>query len=186
VDAPVLKRLFSVTEFHQMGDAGVFGEADRVELLDGEIVQMTPVGSRHSGSVIRLNKALGTLVGDAAVVSIQGPLELDADTELYPDVALLRPRADAYSSANARPADVLLVVEVCDTTGDYDRTVKLPRYARAGIPTVWIVDVRAGLIDVYTQPTAGTYRDSRRLGAAEPLTVPGLADARVLPADILP
>ncbi len=185
METPALKRLFTVHEFQQMAEAGVFAENDRLELLDGEIVQMTPIGSRQAACVMRLNAWCSELARSGALVSVQGPLVLDEGTELYPDIALLRRRADFYSNSHPRPSDVLLVVEVADTTGDYDRHVKIPRYARAGIPEVWVVDLRARAIDVYDRPMAGEYRGQRQVGPGESLAVPALPGQQLAVADIL-
>lgn len=185
MEAPVLKRLFSVDEFHQMAETGVFREDDRLELVDGEIVQMTPIGSRHAGCVARLNEWFGQHVRHLAIVNVQNPLVLGGRTEFYPDLALLKRRADFYSESHPEPADVLLVVEVADTTGEYDREVKVPRYARAGVPEVWVVDVRERAIDVYRQPSGDEYREQRRLGPAESLSIPGVGEQRLAVSDVL-
>lgn len=185
METPVLKRLFTVDEFHQMAEGGVFGEDDRLELLDGEIVQMTPIGSRHAGCVMRLNAWFNQIAQSGALVSVQGPLVLSEGTEFYPDIVLLRRREDFYSRSHPRPGDVLLVVEVADTTVDYDRRVKVLRYARSGVPEVWVVDLNARLIDVYARPLAGEYRDQRRVGPGESLTVPGVSGQQLAVAEIL-
>lgn len=185
MEAQVLKRLFSVDEFHQMAEAGVFGEDDRLELLDGEIVQMTPIGSRHAACVKRLNQWFAQHVRTGVIVSVQHPVVLDEGTEFYPDIALLERRADFYSQSHPRPGDVLLVVEVADTTGDYDRGVKVPRCARAGIPEVWVVDLRARALDVYDRPTGGEYLGQRRVEPGESLTSPGVPDHQIAVSDVL-
>jgi Uma2 family endonuclease len=184
MEAPVLKRLFTVDEFHQMAEGGVFGEDDRLELLDGEIVQMTPIGTRHAGCVARLNDMLWARCHVVAIVNVQNPLVLSEGTEFYPDVALLRRRDDFYSTSHPRPSAVLLVVEVADTTANYDRRVKIPRYARAGVPEVWVVDLGARVIDVYAGP-AGEYRDQRRVGPGESLAIPGVPGQDLAVAEIL-
>lgn len=185
MEAQLLRRLFTVDEFHQMADAGVFREDDRLELLDGEIVRMTPIGNRHAACVKRLNQWLVRHALDAAIVGVQDPITLSADTEVYPDLALLKRRADFYSNARPQPADVLLVIEVADTTGDYDRRMKVPQYARAGIPEVWIVDLRDGIVDVYRQPMANQYREQMRRGSNESLVIPGVAGAQIAVSAIL-
>ena len=185
MEAQVLKRLFSVDEFHQMAEAGVFGEDDRLELLDGEIVRMTPIGSRHAACVKRLNAWFAQRVRAGVIVGVQDPVVLSEGTEFYPDVALLQQRPDFYSQSHPRPSDVLLVVEVADTTGDYDRRVKVPRYARAGVPEVWVVDLRAHAIEVYRQPAGDAYRDVRRAGPGESLALPGVSDQRLAVDDVL-
>ena len=185
MDTQVLRRLFSVDEFHQMAEAGVFGEGDRLELLDGEIVQMTPIGSRHAACVDRLTDVFSERCRAIAIVHVQNPLVLSEGTECYPDVVLLRRRPDFYNDALPRPADVVLVVEVADTTGDYDRGVKVPRYAHAGIPEVWVVDLRARAVDVYRQPAGDAYRDEQRAGPGESLAVPGVHDQQIAIDDVL-
>jgi len=179
MEALVLKRVFSVDEFHRMTEAGVFAEGDRLELLDGEIVRMTPIGSRHAGCVDRLSDLFWERCRAVAIVRVQNPVLLSQQTELYPDIALLKRRPDFYSESLPQPGDVLLVVEVADTTGDYDRRIKVPRYARAGIPEVWIVDLRDRAIDVYRQAEGEEYREQRRVGPGESLVIPGVADRRI-------
>jgi Uma2 family endonuclease len=175
VQAP--RRLFTVREFHRMAEAGVFSEDDRVELLAGEIVEMTPIGSRHAACVKRLNAMLSSCVGMSLIVSVQDPIELGDHSEPQPDLAVLRFRPDFYRDAHPGPADVVLVVEVADTSAETDRVDKVPLYARAGIPEVWLVDLGSRLVDVYRQPSPGAYRDHRRAGPGDRLTsdvLPGL------------
>ncbi len=131
--AQLLRRRFTVHEYHQMGQAGILGEDDRLELLEGEIVEMAPIGSRHQAVVDRLTRLFSNRLGDAAVVRVQGPVRLGEETEPQPDLLLLAPRADFYASAHPGPDDVLLLVEVSDSSTEYDREMKLPLYARYGI-----------------------------------------------------
>ncbi len=170
MDAQVLKRRFSVGEFHQMAAAGIFGEGDLVELLAGEVVEMTPIGSRHAACVRRLIARLSAAVGQKAIVDVQNPLWLDEHSEPQPDLTLLQPRPDYYQGSHPGPGDVLLVIEVADTSGEYDRGVKVPLYARAGIPEVWVVDLGSGVVDVYRQPAVEGYQEHRRLAPADHLT----------------
>jgi Uma2 family endonuclease len=185
MEAPVLKRVFRVDEFHRMADGGVFAEDDRLELLDGEIVRMTPIGSRHAGCVARLSDLLWERCRAVAIVNVQNPLVLSEQTEFYPDIALLKRRPDFYSQSHPQPGDVLLVVEVADTTADYDRRIKVPRYARAGIPEVWVVDLRDRAIDVYRQAEGEQYREQRRVGPGESLAIPGVSVQRIAFEDVL-
>ncbi len=179
MEAQLLRRLFRVDEFHRMAEAGVFGEADRLELVDGEIVRMTPISSRHAGCVMRLNDWFGQHVRTRVIVSVQNPAVLTEQTELYPDIALLERRSDFYSESLPQPADVLLIVEVADTTADYDRQVKVPRYASVGIHEVWVVDLPQSAIDVYRQPAAARYTEHQRLRPGESLPIPGASDHRL-------
>ncbi len=162
----ILRRRFTVVEYHRMGEAGILREDDRVELIDGEIVQMTPIGSRHAACVKRLNQLFARAVGDQAVVSVQDPIAIPPESEPQPDLALLRPRADFYASGHPGPADVLLVVEVADTSAPFDRGVKIPLYARAGIPEVWLVDLITDTVEVHRRSSGGRFADVQRHGRA--------------------
>lgn len=148
---------FTVREYARMREAGIFTEDDRVELLDGEIFVMRPIGPLHVGIVNKLNKILSRQVGDAAIVSVQNPIQLNDYAEPQPDIALLAPQDDFYTSALATPDDVFLVIEIADTSLEYDREQKLPRYAAAGISEVWIVAVNQQMIEQYTTPVQSTY-----------------------------
>jgi Uma2 family endonuclease len=170
------RRLFTVEEFHRMGKAGVFSEDDRVELLDREIVQMTPIGSRHAGVVNRLNRLFSQLVGDRAVVSVQNPVRLGEHSEPQPDLTLLRPRQDLYAHAHPGPADVLLLIEVAETSADTDREAKLPLYARSGVVEVWLVDLSTELVEVYRKPAPHGYQESRTVGRGQHLAPQALPD----------
>jgi len=167
---------FTVDEYHRMAEAGVLHEDHRVELLDGEVVVMSPIGDPHAACVKRLNRLLGAHVGARAIVSVQDPIRLDSHSEPQPDVALLRPRDDFYASAMARPEDTLLVIEVGDSSARFDREVKAPLYARAGIPELWLVDLTAGEVSVCRQPAATGYREVsvKRRGDLSPEALPDL------------
>lgn len=175
---PPTRRRFAVAEYHQMLAAGILAEDDRLELIAGEIIAMSPIGARHAARVNRLNRLLIMLTAGAAVVAVQNPVTLE-DSEPQPDVALLRPRADDYAAGHPGPADVLLLVEVADTSAGYDREVKLPLYARAGVPVVWLLDLAAGLLEVHSEPSPVGYRQVRRAAAGERVALPGF------PADTL-
>jgi Uma2 family endonuclease len=149
----------TVGDYHRMGDAGIFAPDARVELIAGEIIDMAPIGSRHAGTVSYLVHRLVLAAGLKACVSCQNPIVLDDYSEPQPDLCLLRPRADFYASAHPRPADVLLVVEVAETTLAYDRDIKLPLYARAGIPEVWIIDVAKPILHVHRAPAGDRYAE---------------------------
>ena len=142
------RRRFTADEYHRMGEAGVFAPGDRVELIEGDVIAMTPIGQRHVVCVAELLRRLVLALGDRAVVWPQSPIRLSSHTEPQPDVALLGPRSDRYLSAPARGDDVLLAVEVADTSYRYDRGVKLGLYARAGVREVWIVDLAGDAVEV--------------------------------------
>lgn len=160
---------FTVTDFARMADAGIFGEDDRVELLDGAIYKMSPIGPRHAAIVNRINAILSRQFGNRAIVSIQNPLQLTDYTEQQPDIAVLQPRDDFYASAHPLPPDVLLIVEVAETSIDFDREEKLPQYAQAAIPEVWLVDLNQDTITRYAQPDQGRYSSQQPFGRGQVL-----------------
>jgi Uma2 family endonuclease len=162
----VAKRLFTADEYHRMLDAGILSEDDRVELIDGEIVEMSPISSRHAACVDRLTALLSGLRG-TAILRVQSPIAVGDRAEPQPDLTLLRPRDDFYSRAHPGPDDILLLIEVSDTSQQYDRRAKVPLYARAGIREVWQVSLTEDAILVHRNPSEGAYRDVRRLGRGE-------------------
>jgi len=141
---PVSRWKFTVDEYARMAEAGILGEDDRVELLEGEIVEMAPIGPPHAGCVNRLTRLLTSRLGDRAVVGVQNPIRLGSLSEPQPDLTLLRPRRDLYSEGHPEADDVLLVVEVASSTSAFDRQVKMPLYAQAGIPQATPSASRAG------------------------------------------
>jgi Uma2 family endonuclease len=179
------RHLFTVREYERMGEVGLFDEDDGVELIEGEIVEMAPIGSRHAACVDRLNRLLSAGAGDRAIVRVQSPVRLGERSEPQPDLALLRPRADFYAAAHPGPADVLLVVEVTDTSAAWDTEVKVPLYAAAGVPEAWVVDLPAGCVHVFSQPTPTGYRDARRAGPGDLVPVEDLPDLSVLVDNVL-
>ena len=148
---------FTVEDFARLGDAGIFAEDDRVELIDGEIRDMTPIGQPHAWIVNRLARRLFTRLADGVYVSVQNPLRLDGHTEPQPDLVVARGGEDDYADRHLEAGDVLLVIEVADSSLRYDRAEKMPRYGRSGIPEAWLVDVTGGAVTVYTTPGAGGY-----------------------------
>ncbi len=176
---------FSVDDFHRMGEVGIFGEDDRVELVDGEIVAMTPIGAQHARCVNRLNRRLVLALAEEAIVSVQNPIVLGTHDEPQPDVAVLRPRAEEQAG-NPGADDVLLVVEVADSSLAYDRDAKLPRYGRSGIPETWIVDLTNRTLTRYTEPTPEGYRVATVFRPGEVVTSTALPALQVRVDDILP
>jgi Uma2 family endonuclease len=160
----IARHFFTVDEFERMGAADIFHPDDRLELIEGEIVEMSPIGSSHAACVDALALLFNETARRRFLVRIQSPIRLDDFSEPQPDVALLRWRDDFYRHAHPTPADVLLVVEVADTTVETDRQVKIPLYARAGIPEVWLVNIPGERIEVYSDPEDETYRQVRRFG----------------------
>lgn len=178
------RRKFTVDEYERMGQAGILGEDDRVELIEGEIVEMTPIGDRHAGTVRRLINMLSARAGGTALVDAQNPLRLGEHSEPQPDIALLAPRADFYT-AHPTPADVLLLIEVAETSAEPDRRVKVPLYARGGVPEVWLVDLDGETVTVYRDPAPDGYRTERTVHRGETLAPAALPDLRVAAEEIL-
>ena len=170
MSTPLRTHNFTVDEYHRMAEAGVFHEDARVELLDGQIVEMTPIGPRHAVCVDRLNGRLSRLVGDSAIVRVQSPVVLGQRAEPEPDVTLLRPPFERYQEAHPGPAEIMLVIEVADTSVEHDRSVKIPLYARAGVPEVWLVNLPADRIEVYRDPAGGSYAEVTSVSGGETLT----------------
>ena len=166
----ITKHLFDVTEYHRFADAGIFMEDDRVELINGEVVEMSPIGSLHAACVKRLAELLHEKLGKTALIGAQDPIQLDDFSEPEPDLSILKPRKNYYADAHPRPTDVLLLIEVSDTTIEYDRSVKLPLYARTEIPETWVVDLNGETIEQFSAPRDGQYTSYRVVRRAETLT----------------
>lgn len=178
--AGIDKRRFTADEYQRIGEAGILGEDDRVELIDGEIVTMSPVGSSHSAAVDRATQRLVLRIGERAIVRVQGPVRLDTYNEPQPDITILRPRDDFYRPGHPHPADVLLVIEVAETSLRYDRDVKAPLYARAGIVEYWLADLTGRTVTCHASPQEGRFRETTVHGSGEslsPRSLPGIAIA---------
>jgi Uma2 family endonuclease len=172
--APARHRL-DVGAYYRMAEAGILSHPERVELIDGDIFDMNPIGSPHAAVTRRLEQRFARAVADGIVlVSVQNPLRLDAYNEPQPDFVALPPRPDAYAAAHPAAADALLLVEVSDSSLDHDRKTKLPVYAKFGVPEVWIVDLSGNAVEVYRNPTEGRYVTSSRMtrGALTPARIP--------------
>jgi Uma2 family endonuclease len=176
------RRLFTADEFERMADAGVFGPEERLELIDGEIVEMSPVGSGHTSCIACLNKRLVLGVGDRAIVWIQGSARVALRSVPQPDLALLRPRS--YRKANPSPEDIVLVVEVADSSLRYDRTRKMRLYAAAGIADYWVVGVQREWVEMYRTPEGEGYRDVRRVQLGDTIAPLSFPDLLIRVADI--
>jgi Uma2 family endonuclease len=174
----------SLKAYHQMARAGILDENSRVELIYGELIDMAPIGSRHAWMLSLLNKALVDAVGNAAIIYPQNPIALPPNSEPQPDIALLRPKASGYGDALPGAADVLLLIEVADTTIEYDRTVKLQLYAEHNIPEVWLFDLRAGLVDVNLDPSKQGYRKRFERKNTETLSPSMLPEISVILANV--
>ena len=168
-----------VTDYYRMAEAGILGEDDRCELIDGEIIDMAPIGSDHASTVTRLNRLLTRCVADQAIVTVQNPVRLNRRNEPQPDIALLRYREDFYRDAHPVPQDVLLIVEVADSSARYDREIKLPLYARHRIQEVWIVDLRQRRLEIYREPDGTAYRETRFATGPDTIAPSALPECRI-------
>jgi Uma2 family endonuclease len=182
----VRRRRFTVEEYYRMAETGILTENDRVELIDGEIVEMTPIGHHHAACVHALSALLTRALGDRALLWAQNPVLLPRDTELQPDVVLLRPPLAQYWARLPQPADVLLLVEVADTSYRLDREIKLPLYAAAVVPEVWIVDLTRNVVEVFRRPEGAVYRAAERVARGGRLTPGAFPDVEVPVEGILP
>jgi len=174
---PLTRRSFTVAEYHRMAEAGILGEDDRVELLGGQVVAMTPIAPAHGSCVNRLTALLAPLAGGRATPSVQNPVVLGEHEEPQPDVTVLRYRADGYRDMHPRAPDVQLVIEVADSSVESDRQTKIPLYARSGIPEAWLVNLPADVIECYREPGPAGYADvrtARRGETLSPLRLPGI------------
>ena len=173
---PPVRKQFTVDDFARMRETGILNEDDRVELLDGEIYVMSPVGPLHVAIVNKLNKILSKSVGDQGIISVQNPIRLNRLGEPQPDIAVLNPRDDFYTQALATTDDILLLIEVSDTTLAYDREQKLPKYAEAHISEVWIIDTSSQVIEQYTLPLQGVYTQLYRVLFGHTITATKIAN----------
>jgi Uma2 family endonuclease len=180
----VSRRRFTVHDYHRMVDAGILCEDDRVELIRGEILLMSPIGPRHNAAILRGNQMLSRLVGDRAIVGVQGSVRLDEYDEPQPDLYLLRPKDDFYASGHAGPRDILLIIEVADSSLEYDQTIKLELYAETQVPEYWIADIRSERLIAYSeihQSKYGVVREYSRGSNIAPRLLPELQ----IPVDAL-
>ncbi|HEV7893652.1 MAG TPA: Uma2 family endonuclease [Pyrinomonadaceae bacterium] len=170
---------FTVEEYRRMVEAGILREDARVELIGGEVVEMSPIGKRHAACVARLTQVITLLLQRAFLVWAQNPIQLDGYSEPQPDVVVLRPRDDFYENEPPKPEDILLVIEVSDSTLAYDRKVKVPLYARAGIPEVWIVNLVEERVETFADLSGGVYQTTAAFSRGEEVQSRSLAALRL-------
>ncbi|HQZ72235.1 MAG TPA: Uma2 family endonuclease [Anaerolineae bacterium] len=175
----LVRRRFSIDDYYRMAESGVIAPDERTELLDGQVVFQMTINARHAGCVNRLNQFLSRQLIDRAIVAVQNPLRLGPYSEPQPDIALLRPREDSYDRSHPHPEDVLLLIEVADSSLDLDRRVKMPLYAAAGIAEVWLIDLANDAVEVYRDPDARGYRQLQRSSRGSSLTALLLPDMQV-------
>ena len=181
----VQKKLFTVDDYYAMARAGIIGEDDRVELIEGEIILMAATGSRHQAVVDRVSRLFVTRAGDRAIVRVHGPLRLARITEPRPDLQLLTPQDDFYAEAHPSQYEALLVVEVADTSLRFDRDEKAAIYARRGVSELWIIDVSGERILVRRGPSTDGYGESFAVERGESLSPHAFPDIVVSTDELL-
>lgn len=185
VDKPQRRRL-TVDDFAKMCEVGILSADDHVELIDGALVELPPMGPPHAGIVNELARVLVLRLGDNADVRVRSLVLLSRHTQPEPDLAVVLPDLNRYLQRHPGPQDVLIAIEVADSSLTYDREEKMPRYAAAGVPEAWLVNVRTRMITVYSDPTTTDYRASRTLGWTEELVATAIDGLRLTFEDILP
>ena len=185
MQAQITRHKFTSDEFHLMAKARIFKHDARLELIEGDIIEMAPIGSRHAACVKRTSSLMQPGRTASYLLGVQDPVQLNDGCEPQPDISVLHYRSDYYVDAHPRPEDILLIIEVCDTTLEYDREHKVPMYARWGVPEVWLADLTGGRIEVYRAPGPDEY--GRRFVAAgdDTLSPELLPQLHLTPREIL-
>ncbi len=174
-DSWIKRRQITVDEYYRMGEVGLIAPDERVELIEGEIIDMAPIGSDHAGLVNRLTRLLAKAVMDKAILSVQNPVRLNNRSEPEPDFAILKFRADDYRKQHPTPADTLLIIEVSNISERFDREIKLPLYSNHGIPEIWIISIEHKTLSIYHSPSGDRYQHEQTSGT------PGLVALTALP-----
>ncbi len=171
-----VRHKLTVSDYYRMGDAGILHEDDRIELIEGELIDMAPIGSRHAMTVNRIMRQIHNAVDEPYVISNQNPLRLSDLTEPQPDGMILKPRENEYADAHPGPEDVIVLIEVADTSLEYDKKVKVPLYARHGVREVWLINLNARQLERYTQPGETGYGQCEILDKTGTISLVGLPD----------
>ncbi|WP_017317325.1 Uma2 family endonuclease [Mastigocladopsis repens] len=181
----LLRRKFTVEQYHKMAESGILAKDDRVELIRGEIIEMSPIGTKHAACVNRLVNLLIQRLGKRIILAPQNPVILNNNSEPQPDVTLLQPREDFYENAHPQPTDIFLLIEVADTTVKYDLEVKIPLYAEEKITEVWLVDINEQSVEVFREPTTEGYRNVSKLKRGNSLSIQAFSDVMITVDEIL-
>jgi Uma2 family endonuclease len=184
VEVAQARRRFTREEYHRMAEVGILKPTDRVELIRGEIVQMSPIGRRHAAFVNNLTELLVTRLAGRAIVSVQNPVVLSDDTEPQPDFAVLRRRLPPYKDAEPAAEDVLLLIEVAESSLAYDRSTKLRLYAEAGVVEYWLVNTVAERVEIYRAPGSGGYGETHRVTGLATLALQAFPDVSLTLAEL--
>jgi Uma2 family endonuclease len=185
MSAQLEPRRFNVTEYYLMAEAGILTADDRVELIEGEIIKMSPIGSEHAACVCRLDGLLREKLGKHTLVRVQSPVRLSYFSEPEPDIALIEPRADCYAKHHPTPEEIQLIIEVADSTLLADRNIKVPLYGRAGVVEIWLVNLREGTIEVYSEAHNGKYRKCQKHKRGETVKSPTVQELSLTVDEIL-
>ncbi len=180
------RKLFSVAEYYQLAQVGILNESDRVELINGEIIKMSPINSPHGGMVNRLTRILYKMLDDQLMITVQNPISLDNYSEPEPDLVVAKFDSDDYAKKHPCPADVLLIIEVSDSTLEKDRSVKSPLYAKAGIKEYWIVDLVNKKIEIYREPVEDEYHFKQIISKKDQIVTADFKDLNILYQTIFP
>jgi Uma2 family endonuclease len=179
------RRLFTVAEYHQMIETGILKEGARVELLNGEIIEMFAIGPRHASIVDRLVHILPPRLKGKAILRVQNPITISDYSEPQPDLSLVKPRADFYVNEHPTPADALVVIEVADSTVEKEPRAKIPSYAHAGIPESWLIDLVEDRIEVHSAPYNGVYQEVRIIQRGQKVISKSLPQLKLKADEIL-
>lgn len=185
MQADAAKKRFTVDEFYKMAQIGILTDSAPSELIDGEIIEVSPIGPAHRAAVNRASDCLIPLFKGKAHISVQLPVRLNEFNEPEPDLAFLKPRRDFYKSRHPGPADVFLIFEISDSSLRYDHEVKLPMYAASRIPEVWIEDVNMGVLHVFRDPARKSYQTARILRPGSTISLPAFPDVPVSVSELL-
>ncbi|MDD2723707.1 MAG: Uma2 family endonuclease [Methylovulum sp.] len=180
-----LKHLTHLDEWRRMGEANIFPPDSRVELINGEILDMAPIGSYHAGHLKRINHVLSKLIPENLITSVQDPLQLGDLSEPEPDFMLLKAHEDFYTSRHPVAADVLLLIEVADSSLRFDQNEKLRLYALHGVPEYWLLNLNGNCLEVYRKPNGDGYAEKTTLQSGDSITLSQLPDLSIEVAEIL-
>lgn len=181
----LITRKFTVEEYEKMATEGIIKPDEKVELIRGEIIKMSPMGTRHAACIARLTQLLYRKFGDLILLGVQNPIRLNNNSQPEPDLSLLIPRADFYVAAYPCPQDIYLIIEVSDSTLDYDRYTKIPLYAEANIQEVWIINLKEECLEVYRHPLNGSYQAMQKYYRGESIFIESFPEIELTLTEIL-
>ena len=185
ISTPPTKHRFTIEQYYKMGEVGILGIEQRTELIEGEIIEMSPIGAKHAACLSKLADLLRDRTRNLVLVRQQNPIQLSDRSEPQPDIAVVKKRQDYYLESHPIPTEIFLLIEVADSTLKYDRDVKVPLYAKAGIPELWIANLEAQVFEVYRQPSETGYKQVQIYGKGEVINLQILPDVAISVDDIM-